>query len=129
MATKVITLPPDATDAQNKLREWLDKKDKILFIVLGDTKIANETVVRADRLSGGVLQEPRWVIHAPTREHVIDILDELEDPDDLVAEWEKVLAIAVSITDVIRDMIERDGTQPTFSRIDDAYMFAEADGA
>ena len=61
MATKVITLPVDSQEtAQAKLREWLGKDDKVLFLVLGDTNIAFETVAKADVLTGGVLQEPRW---------------------------------------------------------------------
>ena len=129
MASKVITLSAtDEAAAQHKLREWLDKDDKILIIVLGDTNIANETVARADKLSGGVLQEPRWVIHAPKREFVQEMLSNLQDPDGLITDWDKVLAIAASLVDNIRDMIIRDGTQPTFSRIDDAWMMAEADG-
>lgn len=129
MASKVILLPADdEAAAQSKLQEWLAKDDKILFVVIGDTGIALETVNRADKLSGGALQEPRWVIHAPVREHVIDILDTLADPDDLVMDWDKVLAVAVSIMDIIRDMMVRDGTLPTYSRIVDAYMLAEADG-
>jgi hypothetical protein len=129
MASKVIVLPADdAAAAQLKLQEWLDKDDKILFIVIGNTNIAEETVLRADKISGGVLQEPQWVIHAPVREDVLHILEALDDPDDFVTDWEKPLAIAVSITDVIRDMIIRDGIQPTYVRIEDAFLLAELDG-
>jgi hypothetical protein len=128
MESKIITLSvDDPVAAKALLQEWLDMDDKILFIVLGTTNIAKETVRRADKLSGGNLDEPQWVIHAPVREDVTDLLSTLEDPDDLVEDWEKPLAVVISITDVIRDMIVRDGTQPTFSRIDDAYRAAEID--
>ena len=128
METKVITLPDDDPDAAKALlKEWIDMDDKLLFIVFGITNIAKETVRRADILSGGNLEEPHWVIHAPKREDVIDLLSSLDDPDGLVEDWKRPLAIVVSITDVIRNMIVRDGTQPTYSRIDDAYRAAEID--
>ena len=128
MASKLITLPTDdATQARKTLKKWLAFDDKVLIIVLGDTNIAFETADRADRLTGGFEDEPRWVIHGPNRDDIIDILAELEDPHELISDWNDVLFIAVSITDVIRDMVIRDGSQPTFSRIDDAFMMAEAD--
>ena len=128
MATKVITLPignPD--DARKLLKTWLEKDNVILFIVLGDTKIAIETVRRADILSGGDITEPQWVIYAEKREDVVEVLELLTDPSSFVTDWNKVLAVAVSLTDTIRDMIPRDGKIPTFSRINDAYMNAEFD--
>jgi hypothetical protein len=129
MASKVITLPVDSQEAaQAKLREWLGKDDKVLFIVLGDTNIAFETVAKADVITGGVLQEPRWVIHATTRDWAIPMLQTLSDPKPLVTNWDSVLAIAVSITDVIRDMIPRDGTQPSNIKILTAFLKAEKNG-
>lgn len=127
MATKVVILSEDNPDeARLELRKWLTK-DKILFIVLGETKLAKETVQRADTLTGGNLDEPHWVIHAAKREDVIEVLDTLDDPYSFVTDWNHPLAIAVSITDTIRDMIRRDGSQPSFSRIDDAFRKAEID--
>ena len=128
MASKLITLPvDDANQAKKTLRKWLAFDDKVLIIVLGDTNIAFETADRADRLTGGFEDEPRWVIHGPNRDDIVDILDELEDPDEITPDWSTVLFIAVSITDKIRDVVIRDGNQPNFSRIDDAFMMAEAD--
>lgn len=127
MATKVITLPEeDPNEARMELHKWL-KKDKILFIVLGETEIAKETVQRADTITGGNVTEPQWVIHAVKREDVVEVLDAIDDPSDFVTDWNEPLAIAVSITDTIRDMIRRDGKIPTFSRIDDAFRKAEMD--
>lgn len=129
MESKIIALPDDDPETANAvLKEWLDLDDKILFIVIGTTNIAIETVRRADLQSGGIPEEPQWVIHAPVREDVTDLLSTLEDPDGLVEDWGKPLAVVVSITDVIRDMIVRDGTIPKYSRIDDAYRAAEIDG-
>ncbi len=127
MDSKLIVLPiDDPPEAQAMFLEMLDQ-DLVLIVVLGETKLAEETARRADILTGGILAEPRWVIHAPIREDIMDILITLEDPGGLVTDWEKPLAVALSLTDVIRDMIVRDGTQPTFSRIDDAFISAEVD--
>lgn len=127
--TKIIELPPDdPIRARVILRNWLVMKDKILFIVFGITNIALETVRRADILSGGVEEEPHWVIHVPERNDVIELLSDLEDPDGLITDWDSPLAIVLSITDVIRDMLPRNGEQPTYSRMDDAYRAAEIDG-
>ena len=128
MASKLITLPiDDAAQSRKTLQQWLDFDDKVLIIVLGDTNIAFETADRADRLTGGFEDEPRWVIHGLNRDDILDILDEIEDPDEMISDWNTVLFIAVSITDVIRDVVFRDGDQPNFSRIDDAFIAAEAD--
>ncbi|MDQ3018197.1 MAG: hypothetical protein M3R25_15910 [Bacteroidota bacterium] len=127
MDTKLIVLPiDDPPRAQAMLKERLDK-DLVIMLVMGETKLAEETARRADSLTGGIIEEPRWSIHAPVREDIMDILITLEDPNGLVTDWDKPLAIALSLTDVIRDMIVRDGTQPTFSRIEDAYINAEID--
>ncbi len=127
MDSKLIVLPiDDPPGAQVMLRGMLDK-DLVIILVMGETKLAEETARRADTLTGGILAEPRWAIHAPIREDIMDILITLEDPNGFVTDWEKPLAVALSLTDVIRDMIIRDGTQPTFSRIDDAYINAEID--
>ena len=127
--TKIIELPADdPTRAKAIMKKWLAMNDKILFIVFGTTNIALETVRRADILSGGVEEEPQWVIHVPERNDVIELLSNLEDPDELISDWETPLAITLSISDVIRDMIPRNGIQPTYSRIDDAYRAAEIDG-
>ena len=129
MASKVITLPVENIEAAKaKLHEWLAKDDKVLIIVLGDTNIAFETVTRADRLSGGALQEPRWVIPGTVRDWSIPVLQNLSDPGNLITDWNTVLAIAVSLKDVIRDMIPRDGNQPSNIRISRAYMKAEQKG-
>ena len=127
MDSKLILLPvDDPPGAQAMFLEMLEK-DLVLMVVLGETKLAEETARRADILTGGILEEPRWVVHAPIREDIMDVLTTLDDPDGLVTDWDKPLAIALSLTDVIRDMIVRDGTQPTFSRIDDAFINAEID--
>jgi len=78
-------------------------------------------------LTGGDITEPQWVIYAAKREDVIEVLEALDDPSNFVTDWNKPLAIAVSMTDTIRDMIPRNGTQPTYSRIDDAFRKAEID--
>ena len=128
MVSKLITLPDDdPVAAQNIFLEWLNMEDKVLLVVLGDTNIAFKTAERADGLTGGVEEEPRWVIHAPVREDIIDILITLEDPNELIIDWDEPLFIAVSITDVIRDMVVRDGTLPNLTRIDDAFIAAELD--
>jgi len=127
MASKVITLPVnDPNAARAKLQEMLNKH-KILFLVLGETDIAVETVRRADELTGGDINEPEWVIHAPKREDVVAMLGTLSNPARPVQDWDKPLAIAISISDTIRDMIQRDGKQPTFSRISDAILMAQMD--
>lgn len=128
MASKLITLPANDPDqARKTLRKWLAFDDKVLIIVLGDTNIAFETADSADRLTGGFEDEPRWVIHGPNRDDIVDVLDELEDPDEITPDWNTVLFIAVSITDKIRDVVIRDGNQPNFSRIEDAFIAAESD--
>ena len=126
MASKLITMPADPAAAKALLKKWIAFNDKILLIVLGDTKIAIETARRADILTGGIEEEPRWAIHAPNREHIMEILITLKDPKGLVQDWNDTLFVALSLTDVIRDMVRRDGDQPNFSRIDKAYMKAEA---
>lgn len=128
MASKLITLPTgDPQAARDLLQKWLDFDDKVLLIVLGDTNIAFDTATRADRMTGGVEEEPRWVIHGPNRDDIMEILIMLEDPDGMIEDWDKPLLIALSITDVIRDWVVRDGTLPTFSRLDDAFIAAEID--
>jgi hypothetical protein len=125
MANKTILLPADDPDAAHLLlKEWLDKDDKVLFIVLGDTEIARETVRKADGFTGDA-DEARWVVHAPVREDVVDLLKDLEDPKGLVDDWEKPLSIATSLRDVIRDMIVRDGKVPNNTRIVRSFMLAE----
>lgn len=127
--TKIIDLPADdPKGAKAIMKKWLTMNDKILFVVFGTTKIALETVRRADILSGGVEEEPHWVIHVPERNDIIDLLSNLEDPDELITDWDTPLAITLSISDVIRDMLPRNTGQPTYSRIDDAYRAAEIDG-
>ncbi len=127
MASKVLTLPTDnPLEACELLRKTLTE-NKILFIVLGDTGLAKETVRRADILTGGILEEPHWVIHAPNRTDIQEVLSTLMDPHGLVPDWDKPLAVVTSMTLNIRDMILRDGTQPIFTRIDDAFLAAELD--
>ena len=126
MASKVITLSAtDAVEAQEKLQEWLGKNDKIIFLVLRDTQIAFNTVAKADVITGGALQQPRWVIHAPNPDLVIDILKGIQDPDGLAPDWEAVLACAISLADLIRDVIARDGKEPSFTRIAKSFTTAE----
>ena len=130
MATKVITLPTgNPLAAQKKFQEWLDKIDKVLFIVLGDTNIAKNTVEKADVITGGQLNEPRWVIHAPVREDILNMLKTIKDPEEKIInkDWDKVLAFSLSLTDNIRDMIVRDGTEPKRVRIMRAFLEAEVD--
>lgn len=125
MAQKIVTLSTtDPEAAKTELREWLGKH-KILFIVLGDTDIALETVRRAGNRVGEDITKPQWVIHAPKREDVVTILDTLNDPTNLVSDWEKPLAIGVSFSDTFRDVIERDGTIPTNRRIFESLRLAE----
>ncbi len=128
MASKVITLPTDnQEEAQKLFKEWLDFDDKILFIVLGDTGIAKKLVEAADRRTGGDENEPQWVVFAEKREDVLELLQTLKDPENMVEDWEKTLAIAVSMTDNICDMIPRNGTQPNAARIFMAFRRAERD--
>ena len=127
MAEKIISLPKDnIEEAKKLLKEALDS-DKILFIVLGDTGIAKETVRKADIITGGDELEPHWVLHAPKREEAQEMLEALEDPGDLVPDWSVPLAIAVSLTDKIRAAIPRDGAIPNNRKIDDAFLAAEED--
>ncbi len=124
MPTKLITLPTgNPAQAQALLTQTL-QENKVLLIVIGSTNIAVNTADRAARFTGAP-DEPRWVVRAPQIADVIDILKTIQDPASLVIDWDDTLLIAVSITDVIRDMIDQDGTLPTLVRLQTAWMKAE----
>lgn len=124
MPTKLITLPTgNPAQAQALLTQTL-QENKVLLIVIGSTNIAVNTADRAARFAGAP-DEPRWVVRAPIIEDVITILKTIQDPTPLVTDWDDTLLIAVSITDVIRDMIDQDGTLPTLVRLQMAWMKAE----
>jgi len=124
MAAKLITLPTgNPAQAQALLTQTL-QENKVLLIVIGATNIAVNTADRAARFAGAP-DEPRWVVRAPEIEDVIDILKAIQDPGPLVTDWDDTLLIAVSITDVIHDMIDQDGTLPTLARLQVAWMKAE----
>ncbi|MBK9983314.1 MAG: hypothetical protein IPP15_13110 [Saprospiraceae bacterium] len=124
MPTKLITLPTgNPAQAQALLTQTL-QENKVLLIVIGSTNIAVNTADRAARFAGAP-DEARWVVRAPVIEDVITILKTIKDPTPLVLDWDDTLLIAVSITDVIRDMIDQDGTLPTLVRLQTAWMKAE----
>ncbi|NUN99803.1 MAG: hypothetical protein HUU01_04215 [Saprospiraceae bacterium] len=123
MASKVITLPVDDPSAALALfQEWLGK-NKILFIVLRDTAIAKNTVRKADSMAGDI-DHPLWVLHAPNEDDVMDILKTIPDPKKLIINWEKPLAIALSMDGNICDMIPRGEAEPTYARIARALVNA-----
>jgi hypothetical protein len=124
MPNKIINLPANnPAEASKQLKKALEDP-KVLLIVIGDTNLALDTVQRADRFTGAQ-NEPRWVVHAPVLEDVIDILKSLPDPKVLVSDWNETLLAGVSITDIIRDMIKKDGTLPSLTRLQIAWMRAE----
>jgi hypothetical protein len=125
MPTKLITLPTgNPAQAQALLTQTI-QENKVLLIVIGSTNIAVNTADRAARFAGAP-DEPRWVVRAPVIADVITILKTIQDPTPLVIDWDDTLLIAVSITDVIRDMIDQDGTMPTLVRLQMAWMKAES---
>ncbi len=124
MPAKLITLPADNPAQAQALLTTTLTENKVLLIVIGSTNIAVNTADRAARFTGAP-DEPRWVVRAPKIADVIDILKSITDPSPLVIDWDDTLMIAVSITDVIRDMIGQDGTLPTLVRLQVAWMKAE----
>ena len=124
MPDKIISLPAgDPVEAKKLLKKAIEDR-KILIIVIGDTNIALDTVQRADRSTGGPT-EPHFVVHAPVLEDVVDVLKTISDPKPFVTDWNDTLLAAVSVTDVIRDSIGRDGTLPRLTRLETAWMRAE----
>lgn len=94
---KTLVLPSDDTElAGNLLRDFILKSKYVLFIVIGDDKMARETVEFVDKRSGKI-EEPQWVVWVRSPKAAKAALEELKLSDaNLLKDWNKVLAVCVN---------------------------------
>ena len=125
MLRKTTIIPTDdAALALKLMRQLIYEEAHVLMVVLGSDALAEQTVERADKLTGATA-EPRWVAWLRKPELVQELLDELKVTKPQRAALKNAIACSLSLGDVVRDIVPR-SPEPDMFRLRDAFHLRQA---
>lgn len=122
---KTTILPTDEKKLALRIfRHLIFEKPHVILVVLGRGPEAETFVQRADRLTFEE-KDPRWVVWARKPEQIEEVVNELNDPDNLLDGLQSLRGFSLSLTDEVRDVILVSEPVPSLMRIDKAFTKAE----
>ncbi|MDZ4782571.1 MAG: hypothetical protein SGJ19_20180 [Planctomycetia bacterium] len=124
MLRKTTIIPTDDADlAQKLMRHLIFEEAHVLMVVLGDDALAEQTVRRADKLTGSLV-EPRWIAWLRKPELVQNLLNELKVTEAQRDKLRGAIACTLSFNDVVCDIVPA-APKPDMFRLRDAFKAAE----